>query len=95
MENAAQMQYHWSDNSVSITVDVKEGERIAPALERYQSRLKTISFLPQNHTYEQAPYEEITKEEYEELMLKIKKVDLSKATHEVDEKFCDGEVCQL
>jgi len=98
LENAAQMQEHWSDNSVSITITVKpeEANQVAEALDRYQSRLKTASFLPlMDHSYEQAPYIKITKEQYEEMASKLKSLDLSMAQHEITEKYCDGDTCQL
>lgn len=97
LENAAQMQAHWSDNSVSITVEIKEEERgeLAQALSRYQSRLKTVSFLPPSHSYEQAPYEEISAETYQELSKKIKPLNLNQTDHEVTDKFCDSDVCQI
>lgn len=98
IENAAQMQAYWSDNSVSITVDVKphEADQIPLVLDRYQTRLKTVSFLPTvDHGYVQPPYEEITKEKFEELNATIKKLDLSKAEHEVTDRFCDSDVCQI
>lgn len=99
LENAAQMQEHWSDNSVSITVTVKpeETNQVAEALDRYQNRLKTVSFLPlMDHKYEQAPYIKITKEEYEKIVSGIyEAVDLSNTVHEITEKFCDGDTCQI
>jgi len=98
LENAAQMQEHWSDNSVSITVDIKPEEfsELEEALVRYQSRLKTVSFLPlKDHQYKQPPYEEITEEQYTTMMSSIKKLNLNKAEHEVTDKFCDSDVCQM
>ncbi|MBU1067540.1 HNH endonuclease, partial [Patescibacteria group bacterium] len=98
LENAAQMQEHWSDNSVSITVTVKpeEKDQLVEALDRYQSRLKTVSFLPlKDHNYEQAPYIKITEKEYKRLVKKLKKLDLSKTEHEITEKFCDGDTCTI
>lgn len=98
MLNAALMQRYWSDNSVSITVDVKpdEAQYIPTVLDYYQFSLKAVSFLPSDAKgYEQPPYETITKEKYEELMKGITEVDLSAAVHEVTDKFCDGDSCQI
>ena len=97
LENAAQMQKYWADNSVSITVTVKpeEKDQLVEALERYQTRLKTVSFLPLEHGYEQAPYIEITKKEYEKMVKELKSLDLSSSKHEYTEKFCDGDTCTL
>jgi len=68
LENVAQMQAFWADNQVSATVTVKPEElvQIPYALELYEVRLKGVSFLPlEDHGYVQAPYEEITKEQFE------------------------------
>ena len=47
LEIAAQYQYYWADNSVSITVTFHpdEGPQIKDALEMYEARLKAVSFL--------------------------------------------------
>ena len=65
LENVAQYQFYWADNSVSATVTFSESEAadIPRALELYESRLKAVSFLPiTNHNYAQAPYEEVSRE---------------------------------
>ena len=74
LEIAAQYQYYWADNSVSITVTFKpeEASQIKAALELYETRLKAVSFLKYEETgYEQAPYEAINKKKYEKMVSKI------------------------
>ena len=70
------MQTIWSDNSVSCTVYYKLSElpAIREYLEKnYEHGHKTLSFLLHSgHGFVQAPYEEITKEAYEELVAKTK-----------------------
>jgi adenosylcobalamin-dependent ribonucleoside-triphosphate reductase len=99
MENAASIQKWWSDNSVSITVKFDpdtEADQVASALELFEDRMKSVSFLPKSkHGYKQAPYEEITREEYELHCARIRDVDLSKVLNEVQEKYCDGDRCML
>ncbi|MDB5716303.1 MAG: rtpR 1, partial [Sphingomonadales bacterium] len=99
LELAAQMQHYWADNSVSITVTVKPEEMkdIKYALEMYETRLKTVSFLPlSEHGYVQAPYETITKEKYEELSATITPVtSFTEDTHEVTEVFCTNDYCEV
>lgn len=101
LELAAQMQYYWSDNQVSITVTVKPEEvsSLATALTMYETRLKSVSFLPlDGGTYQQAPYEEITEEKYLELSSKLKKVKFNlqeEDSGKVIERFCDGDSCTL
>jgi len=99
LEIAAQYQYYWADNSVSITVTFKpeEAKHIKSALEMYEARLKAVSFLRYEETgYEQAPYEPITKEQYEEMSANITPVQ----RFEVEEggkgsKFCTNDYCEI
>lgn len=102
LENAALIQYYWSDNCVSQTVTVKSEEfnQLADALEIFEDRLKTVSFLPlSDHGYVQAPYEEIDEATYKEMKSKIKKLDLSQVPSEGDtgskEKFCTNDTCTI
>ena len=98
LENAAALQAYWCDNQVSVTIKFKpeEARDIKKALELYETRLKAISFLPlTNHGYEHAPYQKITKEEYEAAAKKLKPVDYSIALHDREDKFCDGDKCEI
>jgi len=72
-------QNHWCEHKPSITVSVKEPEWFdvgAWVWNNFDS-ISGISFLPfSEHTYRQAPYQDCTKKEYDELLVKIpKKVD--------------------
>jgi ribonucleoside-triphosphate reductase (thioredoxin) len=68
------LQANWSDNSVSCTIYYRKEE--LPAIREwlqnnYNTSVKTCSFLLHNdHGFLQAPYEEITKDRYEELVAK-------------------------
>lgn len=99
LEIAAQYQHYWADNSVSVTVSFKpsEGPQIKEALEMYETRLKAVSFLKYEETgYEQAPYEPITKEKYEEMKSKItpfQRASINSAG--AGTKFCDGDTCVI
>jgi ribonucleoside-triphosphate reductase len=102
LEIAAQMQQYWADNQVSVTVTFNketEGKSIKPALELYETRLKSVSFLPlQDHKYKQAPYQEITEQEYEEYTSQLKPMNFKKEIVENIEqggKFCDGDSCLI
>ena len=97
LEIAAQYQHYWADNSVSITVTFKPHEAgdIKTALEMYETRLKAVSFLRYEETgYVQAPYEPITREQYEEMVQGITPIQRF-STEEAGEgtKFCDGDSC--
>ena len=97
LEIAAQYQHFWADNSVSITVTFKpeEAADIKTALEMYETRLKAVSFLRYEETgYVQAPYEPITREQYEEMSKNIKPVQrFSTDEGGIGTKFCDGDSC--
>ncbi|MBA7527794.1 Adenosylcobalamin-dependent ribonucleoside-triphosphate reductase [subsurface metagenome] len=98
-ENAADYQKYWSDNQVSITITFKQGEanQIKHVLECFEDKLKSVSFLPiKEHGYKQAPYEEITKEKFEEMVSKLKPLDLDKTKDRaIGSKFCDSEACEI
>jgi hypothetical protein len=99
LEIAAQYQYYWADNAVSVTITFKDDEahQIKNALELYETRLKAVSFLRYKETgYKQAPYEPITKEEYEVRIKKVKpilRIETDQAG--AGTKFCDGESCEF
>jgi len=99
LEIAAQYQYYWADNSVSITVTFKpdEADQLKSALELYETRLKAVSFLRYEETgYEQAPYEPITKKQYEKMSSKI--VPIVKIKNEqagAGTKFCTNDSCEI
>jgi hypothetical protein len=98
-ENAAAYQKYWSDNQVSITITFKEQEadQIKHVLECYEDKLKSVSFLPiKEHGYKQAPYEEITQEQYKEIISKLKLFNLNGTKDRaIGEKFCDSDRCEV
>lgn len=74
LETVKWLQENWSDNSVSCTVYYKKEElpEIRKYLKKnYKNNHKSLSFLLHNeHGFKQAPLEEITKEQYDELVAK-------------------------
>ena len=95
---AAFLQEHWADNQVSCTVTFKEWEKnqIKTALDYFQYKLKSVSFLPKTSSisYPQMPYEEITKEQYDTLIKNIVELDSNNITEDSkQELFCDNESC--
>ena len=99
LEIAAQYQYYWADNAVSVTITFKEEEapQLKSALEMYETRLKAVSFLKYQKTgYKQAPYEPITKKEYEKRIKNITPIQRIKTNVAgVGTRFCDGESCEF
>ena len=64
-------QRHWCEHKPSVTISVKEDEWMAVGAWVYEhfDEVSGISFLPYDGgTYRQAPYETITKQQYEDLL---------------------------
>ena len=69
-------QRAWCEHKPSITVSVKEEEWMEVGAWVYKNfdEVSGISFLPHSdHTYKQAPYQEVSKEEYQNLLAKMPK----------------------
>ena len=69
-------QRAWCEHKPSITVSVKEEEWMEVGAWVYKNfdEVSGISFLPHSeHTYKQAPYQEISKEEYDALVAQMPK----------------------
>ena len=67
---------HWCEHKPSVTVSVKEDEWVNTSAWVYDNfdDISGISFLPfSDHTYQQAPYQDCSKEEYNELLKKMPK----------------------
>lgn len=103
---AALAQKHWSDNSVSVTVSFQaeeEKDKVAEVLNEYEGKLKSVSFLPMgNKVYPQQPYTQITKEEYEEHLGRLRPVsfdpvyDGTSGNMEAEgEAYCATDVCEI
>jgi hypothetical protein len=101
LELASFAQENWADNAVSVTVTFKESEKlqIKPALDIFQFRLKSVSFLPKldgGGAYKQMPYEQIDEATYEKASKKIKPIDFSDMTTDsVSEMYCESDVCMV
>jgi ribonucleotide reductase alpha subunit len=106
MEFVKRLQTEWSDNSVSVTVYYRKEElpEIKEWLRKnYNDSVKTISFLLHSeHGFRQAPLEEITKEQYEEMVRNTKPItSVEGICHNTeDEKYigegeCVGGACPM
>jgi ribonucleoside-triphosphate reductase len=99
-------QEHWCEHKPSITVYYKDSEflDVANWLWNNFDDVSGISLLPlSDHTYKQAPYQQITKEKYEELKDSVPEFnwdELSKFESEdqttgSQELACVGNACEL
>jgi ribonucleoside-diphosphate reductase alpha chain len=69
-------QRHWCEHKPSVTISVKEDEwmDVGAWVFRNFDEISGVSFLPwAGGTYRQAPYEECTKEQYEDMLSKMPK----------------------
>ena len=94
------LQRNWSDNSVSVTAYYKKEDipRIKEYLNEYwKDGFKTLSFLLYNdHGFAQAPYEEITKEEYIKLKENTRPItSLADAEGMNEFDACEGGACPI
>ena len=75
-------QKHWCEHKPSVTISVKENEwmEVGAWVYKHFDYMSGVSFLPfSEHTYKQAPYQDIEKNEYEILLNKMpKNVEWSK-----------------
>ena len=93
------MQEQWSDNSVSCTIYYRKEElaEIKEYLNKYyRNNHKTLSFLQHSeHGFLQAPYEEVTKKEYDALVKKTKLItSIANAEFEASDECASG-VCPV
>lgn len=64
-------QRHWCEHKPSVTITVRDHEwmEVGAWVYRNFDEVSGVSFLPHSdHTYQQAPYQDCTKAEYEELL---------------------------
>lgn len=67
-------QRHWCEHKPSITVSVKENEwmEVGAWVYKHFDEMSGVSFLPfSDHTYQQAPYEDIEEETYNKLVAQM------------------------
>ena len=106
LEHWKVVKENYTEHNPSTTISVGESEWIAVADWLYENWdiIGGLSFLPRNdHVYQLAPYEEITKEQYEEMNGKFKDVDYSKLmTYELQDETemkkelaCAGGTCEI
>jgi ribonucleoside-diphosphate reductase alpha chain len=64
-------QRHWCEHKPSVTVSVRDDEwlEVGAWVYKHFDEVSGISFLPySDHTYQQAPYQDCTREEYEAML---------------------------
>jgi ribonucleoside-diphosphate reductase alpha chain len=100
-------QRNWCEHKPSVTINVRKDEWFEVGAFVYQhfDEMSGVSFLPYDeHTYQQAPYQEITKHDYETMMsIMPDKLDWSLLSQYESEDgtkssqtfACSGDVCEV
>ena len=100
-------QRHWCEHKPSVTINVKDDEwmEVGAFVYEHFDEMSGVSFLPYNeHTYQQAPYQECGKSDYEEMLkLMPAKIDWAKlaefekedGTKSSQTFACTGDVCEI
>ena len=106
LEYWRKVKVNFTEHNPSVTVSIGENEWIAVAHWIYEhwDMIGGLSFLPrESHAYLLAPYEEITKERYEEMAAALPAIDFSQillyektdSTDVKKELACVGGVCEI
>jgi len=100
-------QRSWCEHKPSVTISVRDHEwmEVGAFVYKYFDEMSGVSFLPHSdHTYQQAPYQDCTMEEYFDLSQKMPKaIDWSELSEYEQEDntagmqtmACSGDVCEI
>jgi ribonucleoside-triphosphate reductase len=98
---------HWCEHNPSVTISVEEDEwlEVGAWVYKHFDKMVGVSFLPfSKHVYQQAPYEEISEEEYNKLVAEmpkdvnwelLKEIEKEDMTDSVKELACTSGACEL
>ncbi len=103
---AALCQEWWSDNAVSLTASfdaATESKQIAPLLQAFDGKLKSISFLPlfdSSTPYAQMPYEKVDAELWGKMWKLVGDLDWDRlyageALDASGERYCTTDACEI
>lgn len=97
---AETLQYNWADNMVSVTIYFRKNENIADLVAQFIPLMKCMTLLPiDENKYEQAPYEEISDDEYYKRIKDMKPIDWSKLSENLiddnESKYCTNDTCTI
>ena len=105
LEHWLMFQRHWCEHKPSVTIYVKDHEwlEVGAWVYKHFDEVCGVSFLPHdNGSYRQAPFQEITKEEYTEFLAKYpgtidwdQFIELDDLTEGSQEMACMGGLCTV
>jgi len=100
-------QRHWCEHKPSVTINVKADEwlEVGAFVYKHFDEMSGVSFLPFNeHTYQQAPYQECTQEEFYDMVdnspakidwTKLAELEHADNTSGMQTMACTGDVCEM
>jgi len=100
-------QEHWCEHKPSITVTVRENEwlDVGAFVFKHFDKMSGVSFLPHSdHVYQQAPYQECTEDEYNDMLskmntrinwFKLREYEVSDTTSGSQTMACSGDSCEV
>jgi len=100
-------QRHWCEHKPSVTINVKTDEwlEVGAYVYKHFDEMSGVSFLPfSEHIYQQAPYTDVSKDTYDELLAKMpERIDWSKLSeYELEDTTtgmstmaCSGDSCEI
>lgn len=99
------LQKHWTEHNTSMTIYVRpdEWDKLGKEVHKNFDDIIGVSFLGEENVYEQAPYEDITREEYNKLAAELPEINYSylpfyEETDQTTGEFsyaCTGSSCEL
>jgi ribonucleoside-triphosphate reductase (thioredoxin) len=100
-------QRHWCEHKPSVTISVRDSEwvQVGAFVYKHFDEMSGVSFLPHlDHVYEQTPYQDCTKQEYEEMLsfmptnidwAKLSEYESEDNTSGMQTLACSGDSCEI
>jgi len=99
-------QRHWCEHKPSVTVTVRDDEwmEVGAFVYKHFDEMSGVSFLPHSeHTYQQAPYQDCTKDVYDKLSSEFTHIDWARlqdyekedTTNSSQTFACSGDSCEI
>ena len=100
-------QRHWCEHKPSVTISVRDSEwlDVGAFVYKHFDEMSGVSFLPHSdHTYQQAPYQDCTEGQYEELLefmpehidwTKLSEYEQEDNTVSMQTMACSGDSCEI
>ena len=100
-------QRHWCEHKPSVTISVRDSEwvQVGAFVYKHFDEMSGVSFLPHSdHTYQQAPYQDCSQREYEEMLslmptnidwAKLSEYESEDNTSGMQTLACSGDACEI